>query len=58
LSLLPMPRATRIDASAMVDGWYSTELIAARIARTNEHLNEQIGSDGMGAGARGGMADL
>ena len=23
------PRATRIDARAMVDGWYSTELIAA-----------------------------
>jgi hypothetical protein len=24
-----LPRATRMDATAMVDGWYSTELIAA-----------------------------
>jgi hypothetical protein len=29
-----LPRATRMDATAMVDGWYSTELIAAM--QTNE----------------------
>ena len=31
-------RATRIDASAMVDGWYSTELITADGDKKDEFL--------------------
>lgn len=53
------PRATRMDASAMVDGWYSTELIAAS-THESSFFYDPIRSDGIMGwnGSRGEWSDL
>jgi len=41
-----LPRATRMDATAMVDGWYSTELVAARMGADKRSAAAAIGLHG------------
>lgn len=53
-SRLPLPRATRMDATAMVDGWYSTELIAARQNKAQFHGRNPTPWNGMKCMGGGG----